>query len=51
MIDNRRRYAREEAVAFVGRGPEVLRNEHGYHEAVDRQDTGHDDGDERLEWP
>lgn len=45
-----RGYAREKAVALVGRGAEVLGDEHGYHEAVDRQDTGHDDGDEGLEW-
>lgn len=42
-------YAREEAVAVAGRRVDFLRDEDGDDEAVDGDDTGHDDRDEGLE--
>lgn len=42
-------YAREEAVAVAGRRVDFLRDEDGDDEAVDGDDTRHDDRDEGLE--
>lgn len=41
--------AREQGVALHRWGPYVAGDEDGYDERVDGENTGHDDGDERLD--